>query len=103
VSRVRRGSNAYGNRDASLLLQMTGLAPSREAYDRFGRYADQVKQRLQPYLTGGVYMNFLEGEESQQRVQDGYSPEDYRRLRALKAAYDPDDRLRSGFDLGPMG
>jgi hypothetical protein len=101
VTRVPMGANAYGNRDATLLLQMIGMAPTPEAYHSLGRYTDRIKQHLQPYLTGGVYMNFLEGEESQQRVQNGYSPQAYQRLKALKAQYDPDNRLRYGFNIAP--
>ena len=63
------------------------------------QYTAQIKARLQPGLTGGVYMNFLEGEESQERVKDGYAPEAFQRLIELKAAYDPDHRLRSGFNI----
>ena len=100
VARVKAQASAYGNRDASLLLQMVGATPSPEAYSTLKQYTTQIKQQLQPYLTGGVYLNFLEGEESQQRVEDGYSPEAYQRLSRLKAAYDPDNRLRSGFNLG---
>lgn len=99
VARVNSQANAYGNRDAALLLQMVGVTPTPEAYGHLVRYTNQIKEQLQPYLTGGVYMNFLEGEESQQRVKDGYSPETYQRLTALKTAYDPNNRLRSGFNI----
>jgi hypothetical protein len=102
VARVHADANAYGNRDATLLLQMIGMAPTLEAYHSLGRYTDQVKERLQPYLTGGVYMNFLEGEESQQRARYGFSPEAYQRLQALKAKYDPDNRLRYGFQIASV-
>ncbi len=101
VARVNLQANAYGNRDASFLLQMVGVTPTPEAYSYLAHYTDQIKAELRPYLTGGVYMNFLEGEESQQRVEDGFSPETYRRLTALKAAYDPDNRLHSGFNILP--
>jgi FAD/FMN-containing dehydrogenase len=101
VARAQGSPNAYGNRDASLILQMVGVTPTPEAYHHLKQYTDEVKEHLRPYLTGGVYMNFLEGEESQQRTQDGYSPEAYRRLTELKTAYDPDNLLRSGFSLPP--
>jgi hypothetical protein len=101
VARVDPGASAYGNRDASLLLQMVGVTPTPEAYGHLQQYTAQVKERLQPYLTGGVYMNFLEGAESQGRVKDGYAPQAFRRLTELKAAYDPDNRLRSGFNIPP--
>lgn len=101
VSQVDRDANAYGNRDAFLLLQMVGVTPTPEAHGHLQQYTAQIKGRLQPYLTGGVYMNFLEGEESQGRVKDGYAPQAFRRLTELKAVYDPDNRLRSGFNIPP--
>ena len=101
VARVNSQANAYGNREASLLLQMAGVTPTPEAHRHLAHYTAQIKAQLRPYLTGGVYLNFLEGEESQQRVADGFSPEAYRRLTALKAAYDPDNHLHSGFNILP--
>ncbi len=101
IARVDPQASAYGNREASLLLQMIGPAPTPEAYDHVAQYTGQIKEHLRPYLTGGVYMNFLEGEESQRQVESGFSPATYRRLMALKAAYDPDNRLRSGFNIQP--
>ena len=82
---------------------MVGLAPTPEAYHNLKHYTHQVKEHLHPYLTGGVYLNFLEVEESQQRVKDGYSPEAYRRLMALKAEHDPGNRLRYSFNIAPAG
>jgi FAD/FMN-containing dehydrogenase len=99
IGRVRPGSNAYGNRDATLLLQLLGMAPTPEAQRHVQQATGEVKQALAPWLTGGVYMNFLAGEESRQRVEDGYSPEAFHRLMALKAEYDPENRLRHGFNI----
>jgi FAD/FMN-containing dehydrogenase len=101
IARIKADHNAYGNRDASLLLQLLGMAPTPEAYRHWQHYTDELKQRLQPYLTGGVYLNFLSGEESQALVEKGYSPESFRRLTTLKAAYDPENRLRHGFNIPP--
>lgn len=101
VARVSPQASAYGNRDAAFLLHLLGVTPTPEAYRQLAQYTGQIKEQLRPYLTGGVYMNFLEGEESQRRVESGYSPEAYQGLAALKAAYDPDNRLRSGFNIQP--
>jgi FAD/FMN-containing dehydrogenase len=101
IAGVHPGSNAYSHRDAPLLLEMVGVTPTPEAHAFLGQYTGQLKARLAPYLTGGVYMNFLEGAESRQRVRDGFSPQSYRRLAQLKAAYDPDHRLHAGFDIPP--
>jgi hypothetical protein len=103
VGRVGPGSSAYGNRDASLLCQLIGMAPTPEIHRHLQQVAAELEQGLQPYLTGGAYLNFLSGEESRQRVQDGYSPEAFQRLKSLKAKYDPENRLRSGFDIASRG
>jgi FAD/FMN-containing dehydrogenase len=103
MARVAADANAYGNRDASLILNVIGMTPSPEARQRFEQYTGQMKRDLQPMLTGGVYMNFLEGQEARERTKDGYRPESYRRLMALKAQYDPDNVFRHSFDIPPAG
>jgi hypothetical protein len=60
-----------------------------------------MKSELQPALTGGVYLNFLEGQESTDRTRDAYSSDNFRRLSALKAAYDPENRLNCSFAIFP--
>lgn len=101
VAKTDATVGAFGNRDASLHLQMLGLAPTPEIGSQLAQYTTRIKSQLESCLTGGVFMNFLEGEESQQQVQNGFSPEAYRRLVALKIAYDPDNLLYSGFNITP--
>jgi len=102
IARVSQDNNAFGSRDASLLLQMLGIIPTAEAAQFLEQRTSQVKRELQPYLTGTVYMNFLEGEEKWQRTQDAYSPETYRRLQAIKAKYDPQNTFRFSFNIPPV-
>jgi len=65
----------------------------------FRQHAGQLKQALQPHLAGGVYLNFLEGEEARSHSRDGFSAEAYHRLQALKALYDPDNCFSHSYDL----
>jgi hypothetical protein len=101
ISKIDQHANAYGHRDASLILQLIGMTPTPEAQRHLKEYTDQFKSDLQPHMTGGVYMNFLEGEESRARIQDAYTPEVYRRLKALKAKYDPDNLFSFSFNIPP--
>ncbi len=101
ISSVDPQFNAFGNRDAAPSLQVVGMTPTPQVYRQVGRYVAQMKQELAPYLTGGVYINFLEGEEARQRTRDAYLPETYRKLQAIKAKYDPENTFRFGFDIPP--
>jgi len=60
-----------------------------------------MKEALRPSLTGGVYMNFLEGMESQLRIRDGLAAGGYERLAQLKARVDPENLLRYSFNVSP--
>lgn len=99
---IRRGdrtATVYGNRDAELILSLVGITPTAEAHHQLVDYVAALKERLQPDLTGGVYLNFLEGVEHQQRIRDGLDPGGYERLAQLKARFDPGNLLRYSFNI----
>jgi FAD/FMN-containing dehydrogenase len=102
ISKINVESAAFGNRDATLLMHMVAITPSMEALEYARQYIDQFQIELAPHLTGSVYINFLEGKEARERTRDAYRPEAYRRLKVLKAEYDPDNRFRYSFDIPPM-
>jgi hypothetical protein len=102
ISQIDQRSAAFGNRQANLSLQMIGIAATPDLKDLFDRYTNQIKEALAPYLTGGVYLNFLDGEEATQRIRDGYSMENFNRLRQLKAKYDPENLLRHSYQIEPV-
>lgn len=99
MARVSPDASAYSNRQAPHLLEMVGATPTQEAYEAVKAYVGQVKAALQPALSGGVYMNFMSGEEARQQVNKGFSPEAFQRLTLLKAKYDPDNVFRFGFNI----
>ncbi len=101
VARVKAGSTAYGNREANHILQVIGVTPTPESHQALQQYCNEMMQALGSALTGGVYLNFLEGVEAQKRIKDGYSTTAYQRLRELKAQYDPENRLGYSFNILP--
>jgi hypothetical protein len=50
-------------------------------------------------LTGGVYINFRVGDEKWEQTKRGFTPENYQRLRLLKAKYDAKNRFRFSFNI----
>ena len=101
ISRVESGSAAYGHREAAYILQVVGGAPTPEVHEAVRHQIAQLKRGLTPYLHGGVFMNFLGGEEARERTRQGFSPEAYLRLQQLKARYDPQNRFSHSYDIPP--
>lgn len=101
IARTKPDSTAYGNRDASHLLQVVGLTPTKESYHEMQQFCQRMFKALSPSLNKGAYLNFLEGVEAQTRIKEGYSPQTYERLRALKARFDPENRLGYSFNILP--
>jgi len=56
--------------------------------------------RLQPFLSGGAYPNYL-FQETRERVRQAYGPEVYARLVALKDRYDPSNFFRLNQNIQP--
>jgi FAD/FMN-containing dehydrogenase len=54
---------------------------------------------MAPHATGGVYVNFMPGDEAQ-RVTHAYGP-NYERLSRLKAKYDPGNLFRQNQNILP--
>ena len=97
---------AVGSLDAAFALFAVGIAPAPELGAAVGRALDRALTALAPWRSGRSYFNFAEREVDAARL---YRPETYRRLRRVRAAYDPGElflanhpipalRSASGFD-----
>ncbi|MCP3821942.1 FAD-binding oxidoreductase [Streptomyces sp. A3M-1-3] len=71
------------------------------ADDERGRqWVRDVRADVQPWSTGAVYLNFI-GNEGEQRVVAGFGSENYARLAAVKAQYDPDNVFNRNHNIRP--
>lgn len=59
-----------------------------------------VRATMRPWSTGDVYLNFI-GDEGADRVLAGYGEENYRRLAAVKTAYDPGNLFHLNHNIKP--
>jgi hypothetical protein len=59
---------------------------------------ERIAAALAPYDTGRQYLNFTEASTDPARF---YRPDVFHRLRAVKAAYDPDDLFRANHPIPP--
>ncbi|WP_243869042.1 FAD-binding oxidoreductase [Streptomyces liangshanensis] len=92
--------SAVGNRDAAFALWIMSMGPPAEG-DPQTAYAERVLAGLEPWSTGHTYLNFSSSEPTAARVKEGYGPETYARLRAVKAAYDPENLFRLNQNVPP--
>ena len=93
MARVDSESAAYSNRDAQFIMQTVGVTPTPEAVIAVEQYVREFKATLKPHLTGGTYLNFLEGEEKYASAGRSLAEEKMARIAKLKAKYDPQNRL----------
>jgi FAD/FMN-containing dehydrogenase len=100
VARVGADETAFNHRDAAYNLAI--IARWQDAKDRDANIAwvRSVHEAMEPFTTGGVYVNYL-GEEGQDRVRAAYGPEKYSRLVALKDEYDPGNLFRCNQNIRP--
>jgi FAD/FMN-containing dehydrogenase len=69
--------------------------------ERGRRWAQAVRADMKPWASGAVYLNFI-GDEGEERVVAGVGRDNYRRLAAVKAQYDPDNVFRLNHNIKPF-
>jgi FAD/FMN-containing dehydrogenase len=84
--------------DASFLTFALGMVFDEETYRANRAQLEVLHYALAPVDTGRQYLNFTEEETDPARF---YTPETYRRLRAVKARVDGDNLLRANHPIPP--
>jgi FAD/FMN-containing dehydrogenase len=64
------------------------------------RWARDLRADLRPWASGAVYLNFI-GNEGADRVVAGLGADNYARLAAIKAKYDPDNVFHLNHNIKP--
>lgn len=99
IARETAHPAAFGNRDAAILLELVGVTPSADEVAAVRALVTEVVGRVAADLTGGHYLNYLEGDDRRYGVARGTAPGAYPRLAALKAQLDPDNLFDHGLDV----
>jgi FAD/FMN-containing dehydrogenase len=86
VSRVGAGETAFPHRTAQYDLVIMPMWSDRAESDTHMTWADELWQAVQPFSSGGVYVNYLSS-EGEERIRAAYGA-NYPRLLALKNKYD---------------
>ncbi|SCK58934.1 FAD-binding oxidoreductase [Streptomyces sp. WMMB 322] len=99
---VARGAELYPLpwRSAPWTVHPFGLWEDPADDARAKEWARGLREDLRPWTSGAVYLNFI-GQEGRDRVVAGFGPENYRRLAAVKAQYDPENVFRLNHNITP--
>lgn len=88
------GIQLMGEQKAQYSIIGIGGVRSPEMSTTIQSYLKSMSQTLQPYLTGEVFLNYMEAGPSPARVRAAYTSADWQRLVALKKQYDPGNSFR---------
>lgn len=100
VSRVSPDSSAFANRDAVYMAHPIAQWADPAAGPENLEWCRRFTERMKPFTTGGVYLNF-EQDEGVGHVQAGYDAANYARLVALKDKWDPTNLFRVNQNIPP--
>lgn len=89
VARRPAETTPYPHRDAAWVLNIQARWRDAAEDERHIAWARETFEAMTPFTTGGVYVNFISGDEGAARVQAAYGDAIYRRLAALKREWDP--------------
>jgi hypothetical protein len=98
IARVPDDATAFGDRRSTFCFNIVGVwnDPAADASNQ--QWAREFASALEPFGTGGVYVNFTADPD---RVRAAYSEGNYSRLQALKRQYDPANLFRLNQNIAP--
>ena len=100
VADVGDDESAFGERHGRFLHNAVSMWDGPANSEANVAWARSFHEAMEPFSTGGVYVNFL-SEEGNERVRAAYGPEKFARLAKLKAEYDPENVFRLNQNIPP--
>lgn len=101
VARQPAESTPYRHRDAAWVLNIQARWRDATDDERHIAWARDAFEAVAPFATGGVYVNFISGDEGSARVHAAYDDTTYRRLAALKGEWDPGNAFHLNQNIMP--
>ena len=100
MARVKPEATAFVHRAAPFdLIVIAGGFP-REATEKNVQWARGVSSAMQPFMSGGAYVNYLGADAGADAIRAAYGPA-YERLVRLKTRYDPTNVFRLNQNIRP--
>ncbi|MGW5688838.1 methyltransferase [Nonomuraea sp. NPDC003754] len=100
LARVDNDAMAFGQRDAPFNIHILSMWEDPADSERQISWTREFHRAIQPYSTGGAYLNFI-GKEGGDRIKAAFGPEKYERLVELKRRYDPANVFSGNQNIPP--
>jgi hypothetical protein len=99
AARVGPDETAFGDRSSPFIINILGTWADAAEDGANVTWIRTLFAKLQPFMTPGVYVNFMSGDEDD-RVPEAYRQR-WERLVAVKSHYDPDNFFRLNQNIKP--
>lgn len=100
AARVGEDDTAFGQRGSKYAMVIQTRWQDAAENSAHLRWTHNFFEAMKPHSTGKVYVNFL-ANEGERRIADAYNERAFRRLRAIKAKYDPFNLFRMNQNIRP--
>jgi len=99
VHDVAPDATAFAYRDVKYTHILAAVSPDPAPMPEYREWVRDYWSALHPHSAGGAYVNFLM-DEGEERIASSYT-DNYGRLAAVKAKYDPDNLFRINQNIKP--
>jgi FAD/FMN-containing dehydrogenase len=100
IQRVAPNATAYSHRDVDFVHNIVAIDADPTQMPRDTAWMQEYWSALHPLSAAGGYVNFMMEDEGQDRVRATYR-DNYDRLAAIKAQYDPTNLFRVNQNIAP--
>jgi hypothetical protein len=100
VHRVGSADTAWNCRDATWSMVIAGIDADPAKAGELKRWGRSYWEAINPYTTGGGYVNFMMDDEVEGRLKTTYGG-NFERLAAVKRKYDPKNLFRVNQNIKP--
>lgn len=104
MAQIPEMATAASHRDAEFVFAINNGWKNPQDNESQIEWTRKFWKAIQPFSSGGSYVNFLSQDENENRIQAAYgSKEKYERLVSLKNKYDPTNLFRMNQNIKPGG
>ena len=98
--RVAARDTAFPHRSKGLNLSIISQWTDHSRSDENISWTRETYSRLDPFMTSGSYVNYIDSDGGERSVQSAYGP-NFQRLREVKLRYDPDNFFHMNQNIPP--